>query len=177
MPLKRDEKERIIADFAERVQEAEAVIITDYRGLDVAEISQLRRNLREAGAQLRVIKNSLAQRAFDAAGIEIPEEMLLGPTAVALLFDDLSGPAKALLKCAKNTERLSIKGGLMQGTVLDEGGVKALSTLPTRDELLSLVLGVFVAPQRDFVTVMQAPLRDFVGVLRAHVDAAEAEAA
>lgn len=178
MPLKRDEKERIVADFTERVKEAEAVIITDYRGLDVAEISQLRRDLREGGSQFQVIKNTLVRRVFENAQLEVPDEMMLGPTAVAILTDDLAGPAKALLKCAKDTESLVIKGGLMGGRFLDAKGVEALSELPTRDELLAQVLGVFTAPQRSTVTVLQAPMRDFLGVLRARVDAGEeAEAA
>jgi large subunit ribosomal protein L10 len=178
MPLKRDEKERIVADFTERVKEAEAVIITDYRGLDVAEISQLRRDLRESGSQFQVIKNTLMRRVLDNAQLDVPHEVLLGPTAVAILAEDLSGPAKALLKCAKDTESLVIKGGLMGGRFLDEKGVEALSKLPTREELLGQVLGVFTAPQRNTVTVLHAPMRDFVGVLRARVDAGdEAQAA
>jgi large subunit ribosomal protein L10 len=170
MPLQRDEKEVIVAEMIEQLGKAEAVLLADYRGLNVVEISQLRRNLRDAGSQLQVIKNTLAQRAFAKADIELPEEMLLGPTAVVLLFEELAAPAKALLECAKATNRLVIKGGFMDGRLLDEDGVKALSSLPTREELLGLLLGVLTAPQRNTVTVLHAPMRDFVGVLRARVD-------
>lgn len=169
MPLQRDEKEAIVAEMTEQLGNAEAVVVTDYRGLDVAEISDLRRKLRECGSQLQVIKNTLAQRAFADADIELPEEMLLGPTAVALLFEELASPAKVLLECAKKTGRLAIKGGLMGGRLLDADGVTALSTLPTREELLSQVLGVITAPQRGTVTVLQAPMRDFLNVLNARV--------
>ena len=169
MPLQRDEKEAIVAEMTEQLGNAEAVIFTDYRGLDVAEISALRRKLRKGGSQLQVIKNTLALRAFADADIELTEEMLLGPTAVALLFEELAGPAKALLDCARETERLVIKGGFMGGRLLDADAVKALSTLPTREELLGKVLGVFTAPQRGTVTVLQAPMRDFLNVMNARV--------
>jgi large subunit ribosomal protein L10 len=156
--------------MTEQLQAAEAVVVTDYRGLTVAQFRALRRALRAVGAEIHVIKNSLTTRALAAAGLESPEQLLHGPTALALFGEDLSGPAKALLAAVEDTKLLSIKGGLLGGRVIDAADVEALSKLPTRPELLAILLGTIMAPQRQFVTVLQAPLVDMVGVLNAYTE-------
>jgi len=172
LPLQRSEKETIVGAVSARLKEAEVVVLTDYRGLTTAQVNKLRRNLRDSGAEFRIVKNTLMLRAFEAAGITPPAELLVGPTALALLFEDLSGPAQALRECATETELLAIKGGLMSGKLIDAATVKALADLPSRDELLAQVLGVFAAPLQQYVTVLSAPLRDFVRVLNAHAEPA-----
>ena len=176
MPLTRDEKEQAVSQIAEQLERAEAVVVTDYRGLTVAQLGQLRKDLRATGAEFHIVKNTLAARALAAAGISLPEALLSGPTALAFLYDDLSGPVKALKECAKQTNILEIRGGLMGGTALDAASITALADLPSREQLLATLLGVVQAPQRQLVTVLQAPLRDFLNVLNAKSEQA-AEAA
>ena len=134
------------------------------------------RDLRAKGAEFHVVKNTLTLRALADAGMEAPVELLSGPTGLAFLFDDLSGPTKALKDCAKDTNILTIRGGLMGGSVLAAKGIEALADLPSREQLLAQLLGVLQAPQRQPVTILNTPLRDLVGGINAHA-ASEAEAA
>jgi large subunit ribosomal protein L10 len=168
LPLLRSEKETVVQTMTRQLAGAEAVLAADYRGLNVAQLRQLRLKLRDHNAEFHVIKNTLARRAFAAAGLEAPDALLHGPTALTVLHDDLSGPAKVLLQVADSTGLLTIKGGLLGGRVIDAEGVAALSRLPSRPELLSQLLGVLKAPQRCLVTVLNAPLVDLVGVLKAY---------
>jgi large subunit ribosomal protein L10 len=173
LPLTRSEKTAVVDRMTARLKAADAVVVTDYRGLTVAQISKLRRELRTKGAEFHVVKNSLAQRALSAAGLEMPESLLDGPTAVALLFEDLSGPTKVLRDFAKETNILAIRGGLLSGQAVDAAGVNALADLPSREQLLAQLLGVLQAPQRQLVTVLNSPLRDLVGVLNAHAESGQ----
>lgn len=177
MPLELREKTAIVEDMTGRLGRATAVVMADYRGLNVTELMGLRRTMRASGAELHVIKNTLMRRACVAAGIEPPAALLSGPTAVALLYDDLSRPAKALIEFAKQHEVFAIKGGIIEGKAMDERAVKALADLPSRDELRAMLLSVFQAPQRQLVTVLAAPMRDFVSVLHNYAEKGEKAAA
>jgi len=167
LPLTRSQKEAVVAATAERLKKAEALIVTDYRGLDVGEMTRLRRQLADGDSEFKVVKNRLVKLALKQAGLEDLDDFLEGPTALAFLYDDLSGPTKAIKEVAKETELLVVKGGLMQGRKLDAAAVLALAALPTTAELRSSLLALLQAPQRNFVGVLGAPLRDFVGVLNA----------
>ena len=168
MPLQRHEKEAVVQAMTEQLRSADAVVVTDYRGLTVAQLRKIRRALRAVGAEIHIIKNSLARRAFTAAGLDLPEDLLQGPTALAVLGEDLSGASKVLLAAVEETKLLTIKGGLLGGRSIDLKGVEMLSRLPTRPELLAIFLGTLKAPQRQLVTVLQAPLVQMVGVLKAY---------
>lgn len=170
MPLQRNEKESIVELMGERLGRATAIVVTDYRGLSVADLTGLRSSLRAKGCDVQVIKNTLLRRACEAAEIDPPAALLKGPTAVVLLYDDLASPTKALLEFAKKNERFEIRGGILDGKMLDAGGVKALADLPSRDELRAMLLGTLQAPQRQLVTVLGAPLRNLVTVLNAYAD-------
>lgn len=165
MALTRGQKEVVVVDMTDRLKGAEVVVLTDYRGLSVGHLAKLRTELRKSGAEFFVIKNSLAKRAMIEAGITPPEEMLTGPTALLLVGENLSASAKALQAFMKDHPQLDVKGGIMGEHRLDAKGVKALAELPTRDELLSMFMGVLQAPQTQFVTVLSAPMRNFVSVL------------
>lgn len=173
MPLSRAEKQRIVDDLAERLQRAEAVVLADYRGLNVARLQALRRALRETRAEFQVIKNSLMLRALRQAGLSEPQELLVGPTSVILMYEELSAPTKLLLDVAKETELLTIKGGILAGRILDAASVRALADLPSRPQLLGMVVGVICAPLRQCVTVLNAPLQGLVNVLQAKAQAAD----
>lgn len=177
LPLTRERKEELVEAMASRLGSAKAIIVTQYRGLDVAELTELRGRLRAGGASYHVVKNRLLRRAFALAEVEAPPDALLsGPTAIAVLGDDLSGPAKILLEFAKKHEQLLVMGGVMDNRPMDAKGVEVLSKLPTRDELLSQIIGVIQAPQRNLVSLLAAPARDLVRVLDAKVKKDEAAA-
>lgn len=177
LPLSRERKQELVEAMAERLGSASAVIVTHYRGLDVAGLTDLRGKLRAGGASYHVVKNRLLRRAYELAELEPPPaELLSGPTAIAVLGDDLAGPAKAMLEFAKKNELLTVVGGYMGGNVLDARGVEALSKLPTRDELLAQIVGVLQAPQRNLVSLLSAPGRDLVRVIDAKVKKDEAAA-
>lgn len=170
MPLTMDRKEVIVQKMAEDLKGAAAIVVTDYRGLSVDQLGQLRGMLRKDDASFFVIKNTLCKRAFEVAGLSAPSEALLtGPTAIAVLRGALSAPAKTLLDFEKKSQILKMRGVVMEGQEMGATGVKSLSELPTRDELRSMLLGVISGPARSLVTVVSAPMRDVAGVLQARV--------
>jgi len=173
LPLTRNEKSTVVTDLTARLKAAEAVVVTDYRGLTVAQLGRLRKDLRAKNAEFHIVKNSLARLALAAAGLELPDDLLQGPTAFAFLHDDLSGPTKTLRDSAKETSILVIRGGLLSGQALNAKGMTALADLPSREQLLAQLIGMLQAPQRQLVMVLAAPLRDFLGVLNAKAEAAE----
>lgn len=160
-------KKKVVAEIRDRLERSAAVVLTDYRGLNVAEATQLRRQLREAGVEYKVLKNTLARFAFDELGLEDLKEDLVGPTAIAFSYDDPVAPAKILSEFAKEHKHLVVKSGVVEGKVIDTAGIMALAALPARDVLLAQVLAGFQAPVAGFVNVMQGNLRNFVRVVDA----------
>lgn len=146
----REEKVRAVEELTAKFREAKAAIITDYRGLNVAEMTELRKRLREAGVEFKVVKNTLTRRATQAAQLEALDQHLVGPTAIAFGFGDVVAPAKILTEFAKDHKALEIKGGLIEGKPVDAAGVDALAQLPSREGLLSMLLSVLQAPMRNF---------------------------
>ena len=134
-----DEKKQIVKDIRERFSRSKVVILTDYKGLDVTMINDLRRKLREAEIEYRVVKNSLLIRAAEGTDVALIKDSFRGPSAVALSYDDPAVPAKILTKFTDEHKELEIKTGVMNGKVLDLSAIKALSVLPSRDVLLGQV--------------------------------------
>jgi len=171
----RDINIEIVKEIQAKLEGATSVVITDYRGLNVSQATDLRRELRDAGVEYRVLKNTLTRLAAKAAGIDGLEESLTGPNAIAFGQDAVSA-AKVLYKFAKKNKALEIKGGVLEGKVVSIEQIKALSDLPSREELLAKMLGSMQAPLVNFASVLNAPLRDFVGVLNAVKEQKEANA-
>lgn len=167
MVLKREEKERLVAELHEKFKEVRAVILTDFTGLDVAQVSRLRRQLQERGMEYRVVKNTLLRRASQKTALEALAEHFVGPNAVVLSYEDPVLPAKILVDFAKEEPELQIKAGFMEGRVLEPKDVKALATLPPREVLIGQMVGLLKAPLAMLVGVLQAPMRELVGVLQA----------
>jgi len=165
--LKREEKERLVAELHEKFKEVRAVILTDFTGLDVAQLSRLRRQLQERGMEYRVVKNTLLRRASQKTAFEALAEHFVGPNAVVLSYEDPVLPAKILVDFAKEEPELQIKAGFVEGRVLDPKDVKALATLPPREVLIGQMVGLLKAPLAMLVGVLQAPMRELVGVLQA----------
>lgn len=134
------EKKQIVDELHNKFADAAIVILTDYKGLDVAAMNQLRRKLREAQVEYQVVKNTLMVRASDQTGVALIKDSFKGPNAIALGYADPVAPAKVLTDFAKENGKLEIKIGVMKNKVLSLDSIKALSTLPSREQLLSMVL-------------------------------------
>ncbi len=145
----REEKAALVNEIASKLSQSKSTIIADYRGLTVAEITELRKNLRASGVEFRVLKNTLTRRATAQSETQALDVYLKGPTAVAFGVGDLVAPAKVLNDFAAKHKALEIKGGLVEGRLIDAEGVKNLAGLPSRDGLLSMLLSVLQAPMRN----------------------------
>lgn len=149
-------KKQVVAEIADKFRASKSTIIVDYRGLNVAEVTELRKKLREAGVEFKVYKNTLTRRALAEVGLEGLDEVLTGPNAIAFSNDDVVAPAKILNDFAKTHEALEIKAGVIEGNVATVEEVKALANLPSREGLLSMLLSVLQAPIRNFALVTKA---------------------
>ena len=145
MSLNRKEKAVVIEDVTTQVATAQSIVVAEYRGLDVASVTVLRKNARASGVYLRVLKNSLARKAIVGTPFEALSTKLVGPLIYAISADPVAA-AKVLSAFAKDNEKLAIKAGALPNSILDVNGVKALATMPSRDELLSKLLGTMQAP-------------------------------
>lgn len=148
-------KQPIIAEIKEQMTDAQSVVVVDYRGLTVAEDTQLRKELREAGIVYKVYKNTMVRFAIDGTEFESLKNDLEGPTALAISKDDATAPARILAKYAKDIEALEIKSGVVEGTYYDKDGIKAISSIPSREELLSKLLGSIQSPITNFARVIK----------------------
>ena len=144
-----------------------AVVVTHYLGLTVAEMTDLRGRLREQGAQLKVVKNTLAQKALDGSVGEAGDALFKGPVAIAFAPDPVSA-AKVATQYAKENDKFSVIGGLMGQQVLDKGGISALATLPSLDELRGKIIGLIQAPATKVAGVLQAPAGQLARVFNAY---------
>ena len=149
------------------IEGSKSLILSDFTGLNVADISELRRQCRENGITFRVIKNTLAKRSFNELGIEGMDALLEGPTAFAVSTEDEVAAAHVLKKFADEYKLPRFKGGYVAGRILDEKETVRLASLPSRDVLLAQVVGTFQAPLQGLVGVLNASMRDLVGVLDA----------
>nr|WP_294495098.1 50S ribosomal protein L10 [uncultured Mediterraneibacter sp.] len=147
-------KQPIVQAIAEEIKDAESVVLVDYRGLTVAQDTELRKQLREAGVVYRVYKNTMMKRAFEGTAYEGLESYLEGPSAIAISKGDATAPARILCKFAKDTPALELKAGVVEGTVYDVAGLSELSKIPSREELLSKLLGSIQSPLANFARVI-----------------------
>jgi len=145
----REDKAALVDEIASKLSQSRSTIIADYRGLTVAEVTELRKNLRASGVEFRVLKNTLTRRATEQSQTQLLDVYLKGPTAVAFGVSDLVAPAKVLIDFAVKHKSLEIKGGLVEGRLINAEGVKSLASLPSRDGLLSMLLSVLQAPMRN----------------------------
>lgn len=168
--MPREDKVAAVAEVKDKIEKAETVVFTDYRGMSVEDMAQLRRLLKEAGVEYKVVKNTLTCRAVDELKLEGLEELLDGPTALAFGYDDPAVPARVLNDFAKKSDFLKLKGALVGGEVYDALKTKALATLPSRDVLLAKLLGTLQAPMAGLLRVLAGPPAAFARVLQAIVD-------
>ena len=172
--MNKQNKEALVAEFAAKLKDSKAAFLADYRGLDVDQANDLRTKLREAGVEYRVVKNTLLRLAAEGTDSACLIEYLSGPTSIALVDEDPVAPAKALVEFAKQNEAFELKAGMLDGKLLAIADIQALAELPSRDELLAMMLGSMSAPATNFVGVLAAVPRTFVQALVAIKDQKEA---
>lgn len=151
-----EQKKQVVQEIATKLRESKSTIFVDYRGLDVAEVTELRKQLREAGIDFKVYKNTMMRRATEETNYSGLNDQLVGPTAVAFGLDDVVAPAKILNEFAKKHEDLEIKAGIIEGNIASLEEVKALAELPSREGLLSMLLSVLQAPIRNLAYATKA---------------------
>ncbi|MCI2256764.1 50S ribosomal protein L10 [Domibacillus sp. 8LH] len=151
-----EKKQELVGQIADKLKNSPSTVIVDYRGLSVAQVTELRKQLREAGVEFKVYKNTMTRRAAEQAGIEGLGEFLTGPNAIAFGAEDVVAPAKILNEFAKKNDALEIKAGVLEGNFVSVEEVKALAELPSREGLLSMVLSVLQAPIRNFALAAKA---------------------
>jgi large subunit ribosomal protein L10 len=169
--MQKTEKEQVIAELTERLRTTESLIVADYRGLTNSELVALRARLRDHGAKLQVVKNTLTRRAADAAGAEALLALLEGPTAIAFVESegDPVAVAKALADVAKETKVLSLRGGVLSGRAMTGADVEELAKLPPPEVVKSQLVGVIIAPLTQLLGLLEAPVRDLVGLIDARI--------
>lgn len=155
MPLNVEDKKAIVADVGAQLAAAQTVVLAEYRGIPVEQLTKLRASARDQGVYLRVLKNTLARRATQGTQFEPLADSMVGPLIYGISVDPIAS-ARVLQNFAKTQDRLVIKAGLINGKLLDVAGVKALATIPSRDELLSQLLGVMLAPVSAMARVLGA---------------------
>lgn len=156
MSSKLESKKQVVNEISEKLKASKATILVDYRGLDVAAVTELRKQLREAGVEFKVYKNTLVRRAIAEVDMTELDDQIVGPTAIAFSNEDVVAPAKVLNNFAKENEALEIKTGVIEGNVVSLDEIKALADLPSREGLLSMLLSVLQAPMRNFALATKA---------------------
>jgi large subunit ribosomal protein L10 len=149
-------KQESVDAVTAKLRESATTVVVDYRGLNVAQVTELRKQLREAGIEFQVLKNTLLRRATAAAELTELDSVLTGPTAIAFSGEDAVAPAKILNDFAKKNDALKLKGAVVEGRVIGVEEVKALAELPSREGLLSMLLSVLQAPMRNFALAVKA---------------------
>jgi large subunit ribosomal protein L10 len=172
--LKLEQKQQIADDLRDRFSKSAIIVVTDYKGLDVAAMNDLRRKLRAEEVEYQVVKNSLLIRASEDNDVALIKDHFKGPSAIALSYDDPVAPAKVLAQFAKDNDKLEIKVGVMNGQVLEADAIKALAKLPSREVLLGQLLSALNAIPTSFVRTIAEVPRSFVNVLAAIRDQKEA---
>lgn len=171
--LNRNEKQIVIDEISAQLSEAQSIVVAEYRGIDVASVTVLRKKARESGVYLRVLKNTLVTRAIKETNFQQLEDKLVGPLIYAISKDPVAA-AKVLSSFAKENDKIVLKAGALPGSVLDSNGIKQLAAMPSREELLSKLMGTMQAPIAKFVRTLNEVPTKFVRGLAAVRDQKEA---
>ncbi len=176
MPVTRERKEDLVSHLAEEFAKAQAIILTDYRGLPTTQLAGLRNQLRPINGGFHVAKNTLVILALKRAGLPVPEDLIAGPTALAFCFKDIAGPAKLLNDFLRDKDA-KVKGAILGGQVLRGAEAESLASLPTRDQLFGRLLGTIQAPSAQTAGVVAAGIRQVLYVLKARAEQLQQPAA
>jgi len=170
-------KEEIVVDLKSRLTKVTSIVLADFRGITVQAVTRARDDFRAAGCNYQVIKNTLIEHAIKGTKVEPMAKLLKGPTALIWTDEDPSAPAKVATKWAKESEKFVIKGGYVDGQVLDKAGVESLASMPGKDELRATLLATFLSGPQKFLQTIMAAQQNFVYLLDAHQRKSGAEGA
>ncbi|HTO87735.1 MAG TPA: 50S ribosomal protein L10 [Thermoanaerobaculia bacterium] len=165
--MNRTEKEEVIGELHAKMAKAKAAIVAEPRGLDVATVTELRKKLRDAKVDYRIVKNTLAARAAKGTPVEPVADRFVGPTAIVMSYDDVVAPAKLLSEFMKDRENFAIRTAIVEGKIIDAKGVQALARLPGIQELRAQILGMISAPATKLVRMIGTPGQQLARVLGA----------
>lgn len=170
MAITREKKEAMLAQYTELISKSQALIITRYGGLNMPQMDKVRNQVRAAQAEFHVTKNTLALRAFKSAGFTVPEEWMVGQTAVSFCFKDPAATAKTITELCKELEKLQIVGGVLDGKPIDKAQVEALANMPPIETIRAQIIGAISAPAANLVGVLNAALGGVIYALQARID-------
>lgn len=170
MAITRQKKEALLAEYKEHIENAPAIVFTDFRGTSVAKMQSLRAKLSENGTTYMVVKNSLLALALEQSGRAYTDELLAGPKAVAFLGEDIAKSVNALKEWIRVEKIMAITGALLESSVLDAAEAESLSDLPTKEQTLAMILGAVSAPGGNLARVLNGPSSSLVRVINAHVE-------
>jgi len=173
MSANQQAKQAIVAEISDRIARAQSIVLVDYKGLTVAEDTELRRKMRAAGVEYKVLKNTLVRRALNDAGITELDAVLNGSTAFAFSYEDPVGAAKVIKEFMANNKKMSVKAGLLGDKVIDVAGVQYLADLPSKETLIAKLMGTLNAPMSNMVGVLAGPARALVCAINAIKDQKE----
>lgn len=171
--MNRTEKEAVIGELHAKMAKARAAIVAEPRGLDVETVTALRKKLRDAKVEYRVVKNTLAARAAKGTSVEVVADMFVGPTALVMSYDDVVAPAKLLAEFMKDRENFTIRAAVVEGKLVDAKGVAALAKLPGINELRAQILGMITQPATKLARVIGTPAQQLARVLGARKEQLE----
>jgi len=170
LAITKERKIELITQYGEWLNRSKALVVTEYVGLPMNEIDALRAKVREIGGEFHIVKNTLAKRAFELAGLPVVADQLEGSTAVAFAFQDAPALAKAMTEYARTSEFLKIKGGYLDKQPINADGVKALADLPPLPVIRAQLLGTLLAPASKLVRTLAEPGRMIAAVIKAHAE-------
>lgn len=176
MALTREQKEQVLAQYAEWLEKSQAVVLVEYTGLKVKDLDVIRAKVRETGGEFHVLKNTLARKALNARGMNVSDTLLEKSTAVAFAFNDAAATTKALTEATKGMEAVKVKGGFLNTQALNAAQVKSLADMPPLPVVRSQLLGVLQAPAGKLARTIAEPARSLASVFRAYADKAQAAA-
>jgi len=177
MATAKAKKAQIMDEIREILHENKNIVLTEYRGLNVEQVTDLRSSLRKAGVKFKVLKNTLTRKLFQEAAMGELQDYLQGPVAVGFLSEDIAASSRVILDFAKKNEFLVVKVGYVDGKMVDMAGLKAIASLPSREVLLGMVLSTMQAPVKDLLSVLQGTTRKLVYALNAIKEQKEKQAA
>ena len=175
MAISKKRKDELVQTYTTWIDQSQAMIVTEYLGLSMKQIDELRAKIREVGGEFHVVKNTLGKVAFEAAGMTIPEKYFEGSTAIVFAFKDIPGVVKAVNDFSKTSEFVKVKGGFLSHSVISSADVKALAELPPLPVLQSQLMGALLAPAGKLARTLAEPARSLAAVLKAYAEKGPAQ--
>ncbi|MBN1678812.1 MAG: 50S ribosomal protein L10 [Anaerolineae bacterium] len=170
MAINKERRQALVKSYIELLEKAKGVVVTEYRGMTMQNLDALRAKLREKNGQFTITKNTLLKIALDEVGMAVPDDLLQGPVALAVAFDDLPAIVKTVLDFTKDNEVIVVKGGIIGGSTIKEKDLDALSKLPPLDVLRAQLVGMATMPMAEFISLLDEPGRQVVAVIKAATD-------